>query len=308
MCKRQVQIERLEDLEVEIHLLGSTSWGESILVLITDKGFVLFSYLIDSFKGIHDYLKSLKEKEVLQSLLTCICWTHPHDDHSDDLFSILKDDELVKLNKKSPLRYEGSTRFIIPGYLKDGKYKIQSDYVEPILSLGGAIGVVFGEYHSKINHSWSVKISETNTEQKVSLNIVSPKVIEQSLSQLLTKESLNLISLSCVLQIGSLYSIYFGGDCTDDELIGIMNGSTDKHNKMKNLISECKIIKIPHHGSDSTVQFIDYLNDNLDYAIVTSDCRTSLPNQDVLDKYSSKLGKKRMVEYYVLRVLLQTKK
>ena len=36
---------------------------------------------------------------------------------------------------------------------------------------------------------------------------------------------------------------------------------------------------------------IDYLNDNLDYAIVTSDCRTSLPNQDVLDKYSSKLGK-----------------
>lgn len=300
MSKRIVKICSLSDLVLEMHFLGTSTFGESIVLLFKDKKKekILFTFLIDSFSGMYNYLKELNSKESI-GIITCICWTHPHKDHTDNLIDILKDPNLVKLNKTHPQKYDDTTRFFIPPQLKENQmdFLFPTDDSKDILELGGALRVLVRDSYSRLEHYWEIETQDNGIKIPVSLHFLTPPETLNSIRGRVQGQAFNHLSLSFVLEVGDFFSSYFGGDSVKDEIMDVLENSqcdtpktTQKKLSNREILAKCTIVKIPHHGSRTSEKVIKYLS-NLSYAITTSDSRRDLPSTDVIRKYKNKIDK-----------------
>lgn len=95
-------------------------------------------------------------------------------------------------------------------------------------------------------------------------------------SKKISDSFLNDISLSLILDVDG-YCYFFGGDAPDKTL---------KEVDM-NYLYGCKWIKIPHHGSKTSKEIVQYFNKNVDSAVTASFLTCQLPNKDVLDQYQN---------------------
>ncbi|WP_276787061.1 hypothetical protein [Paraprevotella xylaniphila] len=300
MNKRTEEIGTLSDLEIEFRLLGSNSYGESGLILINDttKKVCLFSFLIDSFTGVHNYLKLLKkEKGDGFGYISCICWTHPHEDHTNDLLEILRDKTIISINRKHPNQYDDTTRFIIPSHIKPSRGKFEYnipnpiDDFYPIINMGGSIGIKVDEYKNKARHKWFVKVTDINRKIPIELIFITPKSkINNTYKGQIYADEFNIISLSFILRVGEHFSIFWGGDCDSDSIFAALE-VPEKGRECSELLRTCNIVKIPHHGSNKAKK-LPKLFEQLDFAMVTSDTRSNLPREKVLKKFEKILSQK----------------
>ena len=273
----------LKDPIVDVFILGSPTSGESILFLIRDKEDIIYSCCIDSFR--------LKDDEgcniaavipVLRSFgidsLDDLFWTHPHDDHCLGL------DEII--SKFLP------KRIWIPAGLfsnaKPGKGSLASKKL--INHLSGIINRL-----SRKNHVMVVDSVKTG----MSLDFGTAHIIGQTMDELPFHVemfapygplilrysnagiwSANDFSIVMDMKLGA-YNFLFTGD--------IENGTIDHLIKDYFPIPCPDLLKIPHHGSDSSNKFLNFVelpDDKNPIAVTTAKSgKRPLPDASVISDY-----------------------
>lgn len=287
--KYSVPINSLNDLVVRVQVLGGKDQGESIIILIYDKDSYLVHrvFLIDSFKGIHGYLKRL-QAEYNFRCLNAVCWTHPHEDHTVEIEDIMVDEKLTILSNK-----QSETRFVLPQVTErfDHKCCIYKDNVKLInLRPQNKIGLNAKQQYNKNNLRWEFVEHCSKQSHFVTLRFITPSynLGQRHLHISEYEKKRNEMSLSCVFMIDDIPYIYFGGDSIDPQVQYI-------EDKDKKMVGKCPIVKIPHHGSRESLGILEFISNNLDLAVCTifrkSDPSKNLPKRETIDRYNQKLSK-----------------
>ena len=147
-----------------------------------------------------------------------LCWTHPHDDHSRGITTILKkfcDEDTTVLY---PLYVEDNTADIVK--LK----QVSKNTVDKILEINRSglvracpIGVIEEKYNN-VDEFEIINTFDDEDVRKVRIDVITP------ISHLLTTyvnnkicDDPNELSITLILDIDD-YGFYFGGDTTNDHI------------------------------------------------------------------------------------------
>lgn len=232
--------------------------------------------MIDSFSSKDvDVIKEILETNNIKKL-NIICWTHPHEDHSigiDTLIdtysdkntevwipeNIITDDR--KVSKSSRLLFEKLKKEISK---KTSIYTVCSASDKKDMLYRHNIGNVIHNHNS----------------YEINMYTLAPKSQTMLTEEFLNKYIANEESIVFYLTVGNAYYL-FAGDAEDVSLRNIPSKEIPEH---------IHFLKIPHHGSKSSKLLIDMIVNGSDissstvYRIGSS----NLPDHDVLSLYSNK--------------------
>ena len=260
-----------KQLLIETYIIGYKSQGESILFFIkTDVG-ISFSGLIDCF-----CLKDIdKVRDVLEAnkitALDFICWTHPDWDHSKGLKSIIDNYTSEK------------THIWIPESVEMGEIKCSKEVRELFQYLKECTVNCSTEYNVySTSDRKDMMCYNSISFRKDTNNFPLELVSYAPNSKLVRKQTYtdkyikNDRSIFFVLSLGSV-RIFFTGDIEDDTIEKIPANFFGEH---------IHIMKIPHHGSGSSVKMLDLGWDGCDIACSTVMRKgNDLPVKDVMEQY-----------------------
>lgn len=265
-------------LILKIIVIGYKSQGESIVFELSDSDSSRIMYLgcIDSYElnkenKTIDYINSLNGRK-----LDFLCWSHPDNDHSKGLVELYEQccsaDTLLcmpatldeKLNKKLDL--SDSHRKI---------YDLFDSHNQK--NPGQLIGISVGLYD--LLREKTIRDIQNN-EVKFQLYAIAPNggLIRDWRTNKSEKVK-NILSVGLMVKIGE-YRFILGGDMPDDSIFHLY----------RPLLEDPLWIKIPHHGSDTSMTMTDmitYESRNL-YASVTAFPSKGLPHSRVINHYMSK--------------------
>lgn len=274
----------ISDLRVLVYVIGYGCYGESTVLLIMNGDDVYYSVVIDSYqyqphKGspfINKAVDILLQKRV--SHLDILCWTHPHDDHSRGITTILKkfcDEDTIVLY---PMYLEDNIADIVK------LNQVSKHAVESILDINKSgkvkacpVGVIEAQYNN-VDEFEIINTFDEEDVREVRINVLTP------ISHMLTTyvndkkcDDPNELSITLTLDVDG-YVFYFGGDTTNDHI--------DASNRK--IIGRCRFIKIPHHASYTADHLPGLLNTDSIDAVCTSVFewgKSHNPNKDVIQKY-----------------------
>lgn len=276
----------ISDLRVLVYVIGYGCYGESTVLLIMNDDEVYYSVVIDSYhyqpyKGspfINKTIDILRHNHV--GHLDVLCWTHPHDDHSKGLTTIMKkfcDDETTVLY---PLYVEDNAANIVN--LK----QVSKATVDKLLEINRSgkvracpVGVIDGRY-TNVDEFEIVNTFDDEDVRKVRIDVITP------ISSMLTTyvndkkcEDPNELSITLIVDIDG-YGFYFGGDTTNEHI--------DASNRK--MMGKCRFIKVPHHASPTANHLPSLLKKEKVDAICTSVFewgKSHNPNPKVIKEYQT---------------------
>lgn len=276
----------ISDLRALVYVIGYGCYGESTVLLIMNGDDVYYSVVIDSyhyqpFKGspfINKAVDILRHNHV--DHLDVLCWTHPHDDHTKGLTTILKkfcDDETIVLY---PMYLEDNAADIVK--LK----QVSQHAVEKILEINKSgmvkacpVGVIESKY-TNVDEFEIINTFDEEDVRDVRIDVLTP------ISHMLTNyvngrkcDDPNELSITLTLDIDG-YGFYFGGDTTNEHI--------DASNRK--ILGKCRFVKIPHHSSLTANHLPLYLKKERVDAVCTSVFewgRSHNPNPKVIKQYQT---------------------
>ena len=270
----------IDNLVVEIFVIGYPDKGESQIIFLTDRtnNSIIFSCVIDCYRhqNINKTIEVLKERNI--SILDMFIWTHTDIDHSLGIVDLVTS----YCNKK--------TNFILPELV----YGNLNDFIE---------------YNNEIKESFDVINSfNTGTNYNVNSATVVPnghasiwrnKFIDKDNGAELIFEILaiapcsallrrrygigeinkkNDLSIATIFKIGQL-NLLFSGDIENQTI----NQIADYH--FENLA----YLKTPHHTSTTSTNLIEKIKNNFNFkiptAVTTVYKSNNLPHNDVVNEY-----------------------
>lgn len=261
----------LKDIFIDIHCFGKNPQGEGIVFAVRKNDYVIYSAIIDE-----NIDKNFLTNEGIEKL-DLICWSHPHDDHTEGLKEIIK-------NYTSP-----KTKIVVPNGISDfRKYmskKCRSAY-KPIKRINRRNSRKNGEYVEAHNYTvieyTYVDINGKNLNIKI--NSLAP--ISSRINNIRNNKKCNLNELSvCLLISVNDVCFLFSSDIYNN----IIKNMNIEMEKFKNII----YYKIPHHGSEKSDYLLDSipLSDNNRVAVSTiykNNGQDKTPNIELLNKYIEK--------------------
>jgi len=274
----------ISDLRILIYVIGYARYGESTVVLLMDGDTCLYAFIIDSYHYRRDKRGPFinKAADLLNKhhveRLDLLCWTHPHDDHSKGITTLLDkycDDETdvlyplyIEDNEADIIKLKHVSRETVHKVIADnrtGKYR------------ANPIGVVKEKYNN-IDEFEIINPYDEDDVRKVKIDVITP--ISSKLTSYVNNTKCsdpNELSITLLLDVDG-YGFYFGGDTTNEHI--------DASNKLR--MGRCRFVKIPHHSSDTADHLLKYLPvDDLD-AVCTTVFKwgqSKLPNPKVVKKY-----------------------
>ncbi len=246
-------LETLENLKIEVHVIGYKTEGESIIFLISDT-----KLNVNYYCGIVDFYEN-KDENLIKEFLTFLkidkfdfcCWTHPHYDHCKGFDRIFQDN-LIK----------NETIF----YLPEGIYRTNLDIINPategidfmktinnLFSKNKNLGSLSVVKSEKIRNITMKKFKTVTESIDLSIDVVSPysEQIRMDLDGNHKKKEPNIYSIGFILSFGKNFKIFLSGDM-EDETLELLN---------KKCFDGVKIIKAPHHGSEGTKKIIQHIKE-----------------------------------------------
>lgn len=270
----------LNEFSLQIFLIGGGKGdGEGILILFLSKDEVFRTISIDCCKAVISGTESNLLEKVLKSFkvdkIDCFVWTHPHEDHTKGLDTLIDS------------FYRKSSIGVLPKqiYGNDNDIVKMKDYPMTVLKK-------FNSKFKKKNlksidcqckemcsvYAFNIEDTLTGHIASVQLYCLTPMAFllddKRRTGKKISDTYLNDISLSLILDIDG-YSFFFGGDASDKTL---KECNTDS-------LYKCRWIKVPHHASKTSSNVISYFNNSVDSAAVISFLSQQLPNSEVLRKY-----------------------
>lgn len=276
----RLSISHPDNFRLVITVIGYRSQGESIIFRIVDEDRTKYCLVVDcyKFRSRNVTLELLKGKYHVPCI-NMLCWTHPHIDHARGLSELMT--ELCNMDTEYILPahfYDEPNRDLIT--IKDKKEKATVDEI------------------FKINHI--TKLSATNVEVKANnynqlesfvlmygTNPLSVKIYALTPISSILGDSVkagvhdlnpNELSVSLLVDVEG-YRIFLGADAIKNHI-----------EKMDvSLFDGCKFVKIPHHGSSTSEELLNYLPPSIDIACSTVyHIKGDLPERSVIDKYKAK--------------------
>lgn len=261
----------LRDLFIDIHCIGKNPQGEGIVFVVRKNSYVIYSAIID--QNIHE--KFLTNKGIEK--LDLICWTHPHDDHTDGIKNTIE-------------KYASSkTKIVVPNGISDFREymseKCKSAY-ELIRKINPRNSKKNGEY-IEVNSYNVIEYTYVDKGGKnLNIKIKSLAPISSRINNIRNNKQCNLNELSvCLLISVNDICFLFASDIYNN-VINDMNIDVES---FKNII----YYKIPHHGSEKS----DYLLDNIPLSnnnriavstIYKNNGQDTTPSISLLNKYIEK--------------------
>lgn len=273
---------KVEDLFIEIYLIGYNNAGESILFLIKSKTpdeKIIFSGVVDCYEenGKNETIQLLDKLRVEK--LDFLCWTHPDDDHSigmDKLFDNYTNKE---------------TRIILPQSLIELKDKLSDKTSTLCENIGEKV------YKKKDSEMYDVVEAQAGMKL-IDLSIGSKYRIEPYKFQITAISPFYDLILSQYKNKQLKNNHFAIALCLEFEGINILLTSDIEqrtiHRFYDNISLPSKIhyLKIPHHGSNKSEVFLDFLNKRninnfmISCSTVYSNCK--LPDIKLMEKYKIK--------------------
>ena len=261
-----------EHLCIETYIIGYKNQGEAILFFVRADGGISFSGLVDCFcvkdmNKVNDVLEGNGIKE-----LDFICWTHPDFDHSNGLKDIIR-------------KYASEKTYIwIPEGVDINEIKCSKEVKELFLQLKECTMDADAEYNvysvsDKKDLMYYNSICFYKNMDSFPLEIISyapnSKIIRKQ--TYMDKFIKNDRSVFLVVALGSV-RIFLTGDIEDETIEKIPEEFFEDH---------IHIMKIPHHGSDSSGKMLDLGWQGCDVACSTvfRMGNINLPLSDIMKQY-----------------------
>lgn len=277
-----IPIDDFRNLLINIHVIGYSYMGESIVVVFTEKssGDVIYSIVIDSFcrKNLHMTCKLLHSYNI--DKIDLLCWSHPDFDHS------LGIDQII-----SGFCNE-NTKILIPFGIYDPQFKSiehskrEHEYITKILMLNiislksfNPVSVVTEE-HTRIE---TLKMTAPGEELEIEIDALSP-VSSLLGDKVYNGKKIDKNKLSIVLSISLGKNIFlFGSDILNEEITHLC----------KDKLFKPLFIKIPHHASNTSGNLLDCLSldKNSSFVCSTTFETHNLPNDKVMNEYSKRCSR-----------------
>lgn len=262
-----------KNLCIETYIIGYRNEGESILFFVRADGGISFSGLVDCFRlDDVDKVNDILEENGVEKL-DFICWTHPDLDHSKGLKDIIKN-------------YVSEKTYIwIPEGVDAQEITCSKEVKELFTQLKNCTFDTDAEFNVySVSDRKDMMCYNSICFQKgidgFPLEIISyapnSKIIRKQ--NYMDKFIKNDRSIFFVISLGSV-RIFLTGDVEDATIEKIPVNFFEKH---------IHIIKIPHHGSDSSGKMLDLGWQDCDIACSTvyRKGHSDLPLPNIMEKYS----------------------
>jgi hypothetical protein len=267
----------LRELTLKVFIVGYSTKGESIIVLICNKSeddVVLFSAVIDCFEldDINKTMDILNDNNVKE--LSLFCWTHPHEDHTLGILDVLnkfcKKDTKILLpegvtgSPKDVLSYDSYQQSIFSKIKKNN-----SNIVYNVKS------VSVGEYR---NTEYKKRIKDSRAEILIEVFSYTPN--SSIIRRRIEKNKCDVVndySIALLFDIGDI-SLFFSGDI-EDQTIGQMS--------IEGFEEKIDLLKTPHHTSDSSGELLSLLENGIVNTCTTVYKQNDLPKDKIVKKYKN---------------------
>ncbi|ACA54577.1 hypothetical protein FDC45_15670 [Clostridium botulinum] len=276
---------KVKDLFIEIYLIGYNSAGESVLFLIkskTPENKIIFSGVIDCYEenGINRTIELIDELNI--DKLNFLCWTHPDEDHS------------LGIDKIFEKYTDRHTRIVIPQSLLELSNKLRDETKTLCNNIGqNVIKKKDREMYDIVEAQAGMKLIDLSIGSEVSMNpykfyisSISP-FYDLVLSQCENKNlKNNHFSIALLLEFEGINLLF-----TSD----IEKRTINRFYENISLPEQIHYVKIPHHGSNKSRIFLDYLdycnirNGVISCSTVYSNC--NLPDINLLNDYKNRYEK-----------------
>lgn len=268
--KKMVYVENT--LVMETYIIGYKSEGEVILFFVRADGGIGFSGLVDCYKlsDIDKVSEILNDNNIQK--LDFICWTHPDSDHSKGLKEIIDSYASVDTDIWIPEGVDvqeitcGKEVQALFSFLKSCSIKMESP-----LNVYSASDIKDLLCYNSICFQ---KRTEGYPLEMVSYAPNSKIIRKQNY---LDKFIKNDRSIFFKLALGDV-RIFLTGDVENETLGNLGRKFSQEH---------VHILKIPHHGSDTSTQFLELGWNGCDIACSTVYRRghTNLPDREIMKQY-----------------------
>lgn len=269
---------KLDNLLLDIFVVGYPDKGESQVVILRDDKFVYFSCVIDCYRhnSINKTIETLNSNGIKH--LDMFIWTHTDEDHSLDIENLTR----TFCNAK--------TSFILP----ELTYGNKNDFIEYSQEIKKSFDLInafnTGQNYNVAtatavpnSHSsiWRNEFIDKETTSKLLFEIIAVAPCSALLRRRLDAGDIkkkNDLSIATIFKIGDL-NLFLSGDIEDQSI----NQIADYH------FENIKYIKTPHHSSTTSTKLIDKLLNNSNTkalkSVSTIFKQHNLPNPDVIEKY-----------------------
>lgn len=290
MQKRKEKIlDSISDIMIDIYLVGYSTQGESILfILYANKPQyrVLYSIVIDCFEENINATQELLDN-ILTDKLDMLIWTHPHDDHSKGIVSLI-DNYCSK-----------DTQIILADILVNGELGLSNDCNQTrewIAQLNKGLKHKYDINHMVHFDEQLKQMTFDNAESIKNMEIKCIAPISSINAKQAAKKQINLndICVAVIIKISlkndMKMNFMFSGDI-ENEVWGEICYLQDE----AEIPSTYNFIKIPHHGGRSAEKMKGILVDGLksEYAASTvyinkiENGKSSNPDVELLKEYKN---------------------
>lgn len=273
--QRDFRVNNLQDLSLDIYVVGYPGMGEAILTMICDGTSVLFTTLTDCYITSYcNHIGSILDARGISSIDAFI-WTHPDEDHSVGICEILeKYDAQHEAEVYLPENFTVEIPFKICGEASKAIHYIKEKY-----SIGRKYNVVtVGVSMAETRDLIRLRFTENKGERMIRCRWQFLAPFSGLVWRQASKYEFTLNDLSIV------YSMFFNGVnflfCGDleERTVKFMNGQ---------YFQNVYFVKMPHHGSKGANSLVRKLQESqvTDSLAVTTSFKTTHPCPDTLESY-----------------------
>lgn len=259
-------------LIMETYIIGYKSEGETILFFVRADGGIGFSGLVDCYKLAEvDKVSEILSNNNIQKL-DFVCWTHPDSDHSKGLKEIIHSYVSDKTDIWIP---EGvDAREITCG--KEVQ-ELFSDLKTYSITRDSPLNVYSASDRKDLLCYNSVCFQKRTDGFPLKMISYTPNSKILRKQNYLDKFKKNDRSIFFTLALGDV-RVFFTGDVENETVQNIPREFFQEH---------VHILKIPHHGSETSTQFLELGWNNCDIACATVYRRghANLPNEEIMNQY-----------------------
>lgn len=261
-------------LSIKIYLIGYENIGESIVFFVCVDNRIVYSGVVDSYED--DYNKTIEilEKNNIE-YLNFICWTHPDEDHSLGIDTLLRDFA------------NSNTKVIIPENISGDEYSYNK-------RIANTFSVIEENLKSRKSNTFIVKSASDNkileyfTFDRGALGKEEFKILSIAPnSEILRRDEFNKsfkkndYSIALIITLG-YFTILLSGDVENKTI-----------NKLEWFYVPQIIdyIKTPHHTSSSSDKLLENIEDlscEIACTTVYKNGSTNLPDSTIVDLYRKK--------------------
>lgn len=276
-----IKIDSFQDLHLCIKTLGYPNNGESLMVSLMDKQKELYNIFIDNYEY-NDYQHWLAHLPK-ETRIDAFIWTHPDEDHSigvDKLLSAFDPEKQANIYLPTSL-----TRELLVNNKKDASLACY-DYLKENYNKGRVYrwNEISLTDEEGIRYLCGRKIINRENGDcvvfRIGFMLPNSSVVNRRVDKsYMNAGEMNDLSLFFVIELNKARYI-FTGDLADISLKFLD----------EDYLSNCRFIKIPHHGSKDPIHLVDKIKphpSSSPYAVTTI-YGTTNPYDEVIDKYFEK--------------------